>query len=136
MQTLAQMKSAGKGGGLKGYLQALHVHILLVAPLCAGRMAKSGADRREGGVTLREIDHRTGAAVVVGSEQVNTVIGRAKQQGQIIVEQKRDTREDISEKPADRRKAISFESVWKVGVIFDKMVAIRDSQIGSYQEVY
>ena len=135
MQTLVQMKPASKGGGLKGYLQALHVHILLVAPLCADRMAKSGADQHKGGVTLREIAHRTGAAAVVGSEQVNTVIGRAKQQGQIIVEQKRDAREDISEKPADMRKAISFENVWKVGVIFDKMVTIRDSQIGSYQEV-
>ena len=39
LQTLVRVKSAGNGGILKGSLQMLHVHVLLVAPLGAGHMA-------------------------------------------------------------------------------------------------
>ena len=56
------MKSVGNGGILKGSLQVLHVHILLVAPLGAGHMAQSGADQHEGGVPVREATYHASAA--------------------------------------------------------------------------
>ena len=39
------MKSASNRGILKGRLQVLHVHVLLVAPLSTGHMAQPGFDR-------------------------------------------------------------------------------------------
>ena len=62
LQTLVRVKSAGNGGILKGSLQVLHVHVLLVAPLSAGHMAQPGADQYEGGVAVRETAHYTSAA--------------------------------------------------------------------------
>ena len=69
------MKSAGNRGILKGSLQVLHVHVLLVAPLGAGHMAQSGADQHEGGVAVRETAHYTSAAADLPVEPLNDVIG-------------------------------------------------------------
>ena len=56
------MKSASNGGILKGGLQELHVHVLLVAPLGTSHMAQPGTDQHEGRVTIRGTAHHTGAA--------------------------------------------------------------------------
>ena len=56
------MKSASNGGVLKGSLQVLHVHVLLVTPLGAGHMTQSGADQYEGKVAVRETAHHANAA--------------------------------------------------------------------------
>ena len=69
------MKSTGNGGILKGSLQMLHVHVLLVAPLGAGHMAQSGADQHEGGVAVRETAHHASAAADLPVESLNDVIG-------------------------------------------------------------
>jgi len=47
--------STGNGGGvLQGSLQALHIHVLLVASLGADHMAQPDTDQHEGRVTVRE----------------------------------------------------------------------------------
>ena len=69
------MKSASNGGVLKGSLQVLHVHVLLVAPLGAGHMAQPGADQHEGGVAVRETAHHTGAAADLPVESLNYIVG-------------------------------------------------------------
>lgn len=56
------MKSASNGGILNGSLQMLHVHVFLVAPLCAGHMAEPGTDQHESRVAVREAANNTGAA--------------------------------------------------------------------------
>ena len=56
------MKSASNGDILKGGLQVLHVHVLLVAPLGAGHMAQPGTDQHEGGVAVREVAYHAGTA--------------------------------------------------------------------------
>ena len=56
------MSEVSNGGVLKGSLQVLHVHVLLVAPLGAGHMAQSGADQHEGRVSVRETPHHASAA--------------------------------------------------------------------------
>ena len=48
------MKSASNKGALKGRLQVLHVHVLLVVPLGASHTAQPGTDQHEGRVTSRE----------------------------------------------------------------------------------
>ena len=44
LRGLARTKSASNGGVLRGDLQVLHVHVLLVAPLSTGYMTQSGTD--------------------------------------------------------------------------------------------
>ena len=56
------MKSASNGGALKGNLQVLHVHVLLVAPLGTGHMAQASTDKHKGRITVRETAHHTSAA--------------------------------------------------------------------------
>ena len=56
------MKSASNGDVLKGRLQVLHIHVLLVAPLGASHMAQSGTDQHESGVAVRDTAHYTSAA--------------------------------------------------------------------------
>ena len=68
------MKSAGNGGILNGSLQVLHVHVLLVALLGAGHMAQPGTDQHEGGITVRETAHHTGAAANLPVEPFNDII--------------------------------------------------------------
>ena len=69
------MKSAGNGGVLRGSLQVLHIHVLLVAPLGAGHMAQAGADQHEGGITIRESTHHTGPAADLPVETFNDIVG-------------------------------------------------------------
>ena len=68
------MKSASKGGILKRSLQVLHIHVRLVAPLGAGHMAQAGTDQHEGGVTIRETTHHTGAAADLPVEPLNDIV--------------------------------------------------------------
>ena len=56
------MKSASNGGVLKGRLQVLHVHVLLVAPLGAGHMVQPGTDQHESRMAVRETAYHTSAA--------------------------------------------------------------------------
>ena len=52
------MRSADQESGVIHRLQVLHVHVFLVAPLCAGNVAQPGADQHEGGFAVREAtDH-------------------------------------------------------------------------------
>ena len=44
LRGLARTKSASNGGVLRGDLQVLHVHVLLVAPLSTSYMTQSGTD--------------------------------------------------------------------------------------------
>ena len=60
---------------LKGGLQMLHVHILLVAPLGTGHMAQPGTDQHEGGVAVRETAHHAGMVADFPVEPLNDVIG-------------------------------------------------------------
>lgn len=55
------MKSSSNGGILKGHLQVLHVHVLLVAPLGAGYMAEPGIDRHESRVAVWENAYYSGS---------------------------------------------------------------------------
>ena len=49
----------------------LHVYVLLVALLSAGRMAQTGADQHEGRVAVRETPHYTGAVVDIPAQPFN-----------------------------------------------------------------
>ena len=71
------MKSASNGGILKGRLQVLYVHVLLVAPLGAGHMAQPepGTDQHEGRVAVRETAHHTGAAANLPVQPLNDIVG-------------------------------------------------------------
>lgn len=44
LRGLARTKSASNGGVLRGDLQMIHVHVLLVAPLSTSYMTQSGTD--------------------------------------------------------------------------------------------
>ena len=69
------MKSAGNGGVFNGNLQVLHIHVLLVAPLGASHMAKSGTNQHEGGVAVWEAAHHTSAAADLPVQSLNDIIG-------------------------------------------------------------
>ena len=69
------MKSAGNGGVFNGSLQVLHIHVLLVAPLGASHMAKSGTNQHEGGVAVWEAAHHTSAAADLPVQSLNDIIG-------------------------------------------------------------
>ena len=69
------MKSAGNGGILKGHLQVLHVHVLLVAPLGARHVAQPCADQHQSGIAVREAANHTGAAADLPVRPLNHIIG-------------------------------------------------------------
>ena len=70
------MKSAGNGGGaLKGSLQVLHIHVLLVAPLGAGHMAQPGADQHEARVSVREPAHLPGTPADLPLQPLHDIVG-------------------------------------------------------------
>ena len=69
------MKSACNAGVLKGRLQMLHVHVLLVAPLGTGYMAQPGTDQHEGRVAIRETAHHTGTAADLPVQPLNYIVG-------------------------------------------------------------
>ncbi len=53
----------------------LHVHVLFVAPLGAGRMAQPGTGQHESRVTVRETAHHTSAAADLLVQPFNDIIG-------------------------------------------------------------
>lgn len=53
----------------------LYVHILLVAPLDTGNMARSGADEHEGRVAIRESAYNTGSAANFLIQTLNAIVG-------------------------------------------------------------
>ena len=69
------MKSVSNGGVLKGNLQMLHVHVLLVAPLGTSYMAQPGTDQHEGRVAVRETARHTGAAADLPVQPLNDIVG-------------------------------------------------------------
>ncbi len=69
------MKSASNEGALKGRLQVLHVHVLLVAPLGTSHMAQPGTYQHEGRVPVRETAHYTSAAAYLPVQPLNDVVG-------------------------------------------------------------
>lgn len=69
------MKSTRNGGLLKGSLQVLHVHVLLVAPLSTRHMPQPGADQHKGGVSVRETPNDPGAAADLPVEPFNDIVG-------------------------------------------------------------
>lgn len=69
-----RMRLPGNGDVIEGGLQMLHVHVLFVAPLGAGHMAQAGTDQHEGGVTIRETTHHTGAAADLPVEPLNDIV--------------------------------------------------------------
>ena len=52
-----------------------HIQVLLVAPLSADHMTKSGADQHEGGVAIWNVAYYTGAAVNLPVQPFNHIIG-------------------------------------------------------------
>ena len=77
------MKSAGNGGVLKGILQVLHIHVLLVAPLGACHMAQPGTDQHQGRVAVRETAHHTGAAADLPVQPLNDIVGAELPSGKL-----------------------------------------------------
>ncbi len=69
------MKSASNGGVLKGHLQVLHIHVLLVATLGTGYMAQPGTDHHKGRVTVRKTAHHTSAAADLPVQPLNDIVG-------------------------------------------------------------
>ena len=69
------MKSTSNGGVLKGRLQVLHVHVLLVAPLGAGYMAQPGTDQHQGRVAVWKTAHHPRAASDLPVQSLNHIIG-------------------------------------------------------------
>ena len=69
------MKSASNECVLKGSLQVLHAHVLLVSPLGAGPMAQPGTDQHEGGVAVQETAHHMGTAADLPVAPFNDIVG-------------------------------------------------------------
>jgi len=67
--------SSRNESSIENRLQMLHVHVLLVAPLCACHMAQSGADRHESLVAVVETAHHTGTAADLPVQPLNAVVG-------------------------------------------------------------
>ena len=69
------MKSASNGGVFKGYLQVLHVHVLLVAPLGTGHMAQPSTDQHESRIAVRKTTHHASAAADLPVQSFNDIVG-------------------------------------------------------------
>ena len=69
------MKSASNKGALKGRLQVLHVHVLLVVPLGASHIAQPGTGQHQGRVSVRERSHHTGATANPPVQSLDDVVG-------------------------------------------------------------
>ena len=68
------MKSAGNEGVAQSSLQMLHIHVLLVAPLGARNVAKSGADQHQGRVAVRERPHHTRPAADLSVQPLDYIV--------------------------------------------------------------
>ena len=66
-------------GIAQSYLQVLHVHVFLVAPLSACDMAQAGADEHQGGVAIGEGTHDPG-----GQSQILCKLQMRHEQSRII----------------------------------------------------
>ena len=69
------MKSAGNGGVFNGSLRVLYIQVLVVAPLGASHMAKSGTDQHEGRVAVWEAAHHTSTMADLPVKSLNGIIG-------------------------------------------------------------
>lgn len=56
----------------------LHVHILLVVPLCVGHMAEPDTDQHKGSVVVRETTYHTGTATDLPVQLFNDIVGTDK----------------------------------------------------------
>ena len=78
------MKSAGNRGVVQSRLQMLHVHVLLVAPLGAGHMAKPGADQHQGRIAVWE------TAIRIFSEDIKQGVGTPEYPSMLRLRRKRE----------------------------------------------
>ena len=69
------MKSAGNGGVVQSCLQMLPVHVFLAAPLGARRVAESGADQHQGGISVRECPHHPRPSADFSVQPLDHVVG-------------------------------------------------------------
>ena len=69
------MKSAGNEGVFHGYLQMLHVHVLLVAPLSACYMAQPRTDQHQSRVPIGERSYHASPAADLTVQPFNHVVG-------------------------------------------------------------
>lgn len=69
------MELPGNGGVVEDGLLQLHVHVLLVAPLCAGDMPQAGVDQHEGRVPIRETTYHAGAPADLPVKPLNDIVG-------------------------------------------------------------
>ena len=67
-------KVSQQRGVLNGSFQVLHIHVLLVARLCACHMAQPGTDQNNGRVAFREAAHYADTATDLPVELFNDVI--------------------------------------------------------------
>ena len=70
-----RIRSSRNEGVVENHLPVLHVHIFLVAPLCVGHMAQSGADQHERRVAVGKTAHHTGAAADFPIQPFYDVVG-------------------------------------------------------------
>ena len=69
------MKSAGNRGVVQSRLQVLHIHVFLVAPLSTSHVAEPGADQHQGGISVRECPHHTGAPANLTVQPLDHIVG-------------------------------------------------------------
>ena len=69
------MKAASNGSVLNGSIQALHVHVLLVAPLSGSYMVRLGTNRHQSKAAVQESAHYTGAVADLPVQPLNHIIG-------------------------------------------------------------
>ena len=74
------MESVSNGGVLKGRLQVLHIHVLLVAPLGASHMLQTGTDQHEGRVAVWDAAYYTGVAAITRFSRSMTLLVRMQVQ--------------------------------------------------------
>ena len=68
------MKSAGNRGVVHDRLQMLHIHVFLAAPLGARHVAEPRADQHQGGISIRERPHHTGAPADLPVQPLDHVV--------------------------------------------------------------
>ena len=69
------MRSVSNRDIVQDRLQVLHIHVLLVAPLGTSYMAKSGTDKHEGRVSVRESPNHPSAAADFSIEPLHDIVG-------------------------------------------------------------
>ena len=69
------MRSTGNRGILRDSLQALHIHVLFVAPLGFNHMAQPGTYQHKGKIAIKETTHYSGAAANLSVQLLDDVVG-------------------------------------------------------------